>query len=394
MWWGRFKQHFKSSRANPPYVPHPSITYLPKIEPEEQPMSISFVHLPPEVLQIIAAYLPAPSAAALALCNRSISSALGTQYWKALGSWREGGGGKYQRSFDLREAMSIEPQQDARSEFLSLLERDLPAYIFCRRCAWLHLPTFERDSNAESERLCAKVDSRTISIAAISRQTRFSLLQWTMKRHRMGLDCDEQLRYFSADEPCCWIYKEYFLRETRIVEGKALVRSQNWYLIPVEDVTSHSLAMIYLCYHLWHKKKESLLTKMIDCKLSHWNSKAACSFCDGLHQCRYCNTEFQLDVKNFGASSVALVLTAWLDLGQCITPLDSKWAYRFCLPKYNRHTRKNERIMFEPGSIRDLFEDEKAFVFDSILNPDREEAFLRGKCKTYSNSSHFTCETQ
>jgi hypothetical protein len=54
--------------------------------------------------------------------------------------------------------MAEEPLENARSDFLSLQEGDLPEYFFCQRCALLHLPIFELDSQNDYDRFCAVAD--------------------------------------------------------------------------------------------------------------------------------------------------------------------------------------------------------------------------------------------
>lgn len=202
-------------------------SHLPGFVPDRH--STSLTDLPPELVQHIAIFLPAASAAALALCNHRICSALGTQYWKALGTWREAGGRKPEEVPIIWEDMAKEPPQTARSDFLSLLERDSPEYIFCRRCELLHLPIFERYTSADYSRLCAKADLRSIGLAGLPRQTRFSLLQWMMRRHRMGLDCHRQLEYFFDQGYSYWkqpgyqYFNSYYVKEARIRDGTVLV---------------------------------------------------------------------------------------------------------------------------------------------------------------------------
>jgi hypothetical protein len=133
-----------------------------------------------------------------------------------------------------------------------------------------------------------------------------------------------------------------------------------------------------ICSHLWDRQEEGLLTNMMDCKLSHWRSKGPCSVCDGLQQCHHCYTEFQLDIKDYSKQGVALVITTWLDLGECRTPLDPKWGLwtvrRPCLVSTGPG---QDVVVFEPGNIQESFGDGRTFLFDSILTPKREKALLR-----------------
>ena len=45
--------------------------------------------LPPDVLMVIADFLPMGSVASLALCNKKLWAGIGTQSWKDLSNWRQ-----------------------------------------------------------------------------------------------------------------------------------------------------------------------------------------------------------------------------------------------------------------------------------------------------------------
>src|SRR5437763_14609323 len=83
----------------------------PRKSGSEMLCSRSFDLLPPEIIQYIASFLPASSAAALALCNHDLSGALGEHQWNLLRS-----------------------DPDERAVFLQCLECDLPEHLFCDRC--------------------------------------------------------------------------------------------------------------------------------------------------------------------------------------------------------------------------------------------------------------------
>jgi hypothetical protein len=206
-----------------------------------------------------------------------------------------------------------------------------------------------------------------------------------MKRHQMGFDCSKELKYFFFEEHSYRRHSgrrncgRYYIKETRIRNGKVLVRAQYWFLLPASSIGPlSSLAVTGICRHLWHREEGGLLTIMLDCKLSHWSSKSPCLRCGGLRQCHQCHTEFQIDVKDFGKQGIALVITTWLDLGECRTPLDPKWKARTCGRSCQVRTgSKQDVVLSEPGSIRESFGDGTAFLFESILTPKREKALLR-----------------
>lgn len=193
----------------------------------------------------------------------------------------------------------------SQSIVLKLLERDVPDYIFYRRCALLHLPIFELNSQDEWNCFCFVADMYSLASVGLPPQTRFSLLQWTTKRRRMGFNYCEVLKYFLKERT----YRRNSVRvmvdttskklESEIEKHSCDFKTQ--FLLPASHIGPLSdLAMIGICSHLWYREERGLLTLMIDCKLSHQRGKSPCSACDGLRQCHCCYTVLQLNVKGFG----------------------------------------------------------------------------------------------
>ena len=73
-----------------------------------------------------------------------------------------------------------------------------------------------------------------------------------------------------------------------------------------------------------------------------------------------------------------MVITSWLDLGECLTPLDPKWVLRIMRRSCLTSTWSGgDVIAFEPGNIQESFGDGRAFLFDSTFTQKREKALLR-----------------
>ena len=74
--------------------------------------------LPLEIVQMVADCLHTPDAASFALSNRTLSTFLGSTYWKLLRR-------------DRAEASQ-------RKQFLTTIARDIPPWLFCHWCSNLH----------------------------------------------------------------------------------------------------------------------------------------------------------------------------------------------------------------------------------------------------------------
>lgn len=308
---------------------------------EKQPLSL--VDLPMEIVQHIASFLPTSSAAALALCSHSLNRVLGTQYWDNLRG----------------------PHQEGRENFLSLLEKDLPDYILCQRCAKLHLPDKQRflDVYLSSEwRPCFKADMSDNIMRHYHYICRFEHVQMAMKQHRLGLNSNPHVDHLSTT-------KTYYMGrytyqasiKARIVFDNFLLRIQDRVLIPPGQVLEEPSALFTdLCPHL-----KSFGSGDCRCRLRHLHDQQPCSGCNGLKQCRYCPTEFQIDHKNFGKRGIVVYITRWMDFGAGLTASDPKWQshVKGNLPGMGKY----KEMEFAPGSIQSAFELQEPSTFESIM---------------------------
>jgi hypothetical protein len=150
-------------------------------------------HLLVELLQYIAVFLPDSSAAAWALCSHRMLSVLGIQKQN------------FQLSFDVLqkrnalkrklgwvEILTISMHKE-RDILLSLIEKDLPDYIFCRGCSLLHHSgrpeSYSPIALAQRHRFCYYVETSTLSSLFMPEKQSFSAIQGIMKRHCAGIDC-------------------------------------------------------------------------------------------------------------------------------------------------------------------------------------------------------------
>ena len=326
-----------------------------------------FEILPLEMIQYIASFLPSSAAAAFALCNHYLRYALGAQYW-----------------MELREPR----QRKERELFLQLLDRDLLDHVFCHHCARLHLSTPPGMGDWDDVQLynrmrlrrCYDEEMRARTYFYYPHTFRFENVQMAMKLHRLGLDTKKYLEALSHVERTSYPLPHVEIFHARIVSDEMIIRAQHWfYLIPDGPILKLSREVSpcpRVCAHLQsslHYIDDNTLTKLLHCKVRHINKKQdPCTQCTGLTQCRYCPTEMQIDVKMFRGWGTALVVTKWLAVGSGESPQDPKWL---------SHLQANDiqtipAFPFKAGTIKEAFEQQANFNFESPLTPKIAEQLL------------------
>ncbi len=99
-------------------------------------------------------------------------------------------------------------------------------------------------------------------------------------------------------------------------------------------------------------------------------------------KCRYCNTDFQVEVEEVGGQGPASIITKWLDLGSGWTPMDIRWKVHVARDKAAGIGKLGEagdirwRFESEPGPSRDALSCRKAWyltVSRSMSAMDRWE---------------------
>ena len=327
-----------------------------------------FDRLPLEIIQYIASFLPTNSAAAFAFCNHTFREVLGAKYWNL-----------------LRFSPS---RQTERAIFLQWLERELPEYIFCDCCAKLHSPCGPRE--VLEQRQCFIVDFRQRQSSHYRPEFRYDHVQMAMKLHRLGRDTRPDLARLTLVDTATYGPNDLYLSEARIVADEMFVRAQHWLLVPGNKFLHVPKFSFRVCHHLdtLDLSPNNKLKRMMFCKIAHLNDMqklVSCKSCNGLSQCDYCPTEFQVDLKSFGDRGTAVVITKWMNLGAGYSRSDPKWRshltdldkdlkrtnlFRILLqhaPSRRLATNGDGPIGFKPGSIRSAFEQNAEFAFESLL---------------------------
>ena len=304
--------------------------------------------LPREILGAIAAEAPLPAAAALALCSCTLFSTLGTQYWER-----------------LREPC----YESDRIDFLRLIEFEFPALVVCDLCKSLH-PRRPRQHffHRGSFRPCTADRGATTHFAAGPRygEPTFCSVQAIAKKHRLGLDVKADLsalafKYFYRDHS--YGHSEC---EGHILDGEIVIRYHYQLFVSAGDQFS-DVRTWDPCPHqsfIGYRKCTSTsswvdpLAAMLNCRLHHLDDhQKKCEFCMGLKRCRFCDTEFRIDHKQWEGKGLSMSFTAWVNFGCPRRPTDPKWAQHSnkARPRYYRGKSvwtETQRYSSELGALQ------------------------------------------
>jgi hypothetical protein len=77
----------------------------------------------------------------------------------------------------------------------------------------------------------------------------------------------------------------------------------------------------------------SEISRLTESQLDGRCTELDCRVDPDVRRCRYCNTDFQVEIKEIGEKDLALVITKWLDLGSGSTPMGTRWRAHLAEPK-------------------------------------------------------------
>ena len=299
---------------------------------------ISFLEgLPVELLQSIVYYLPLSAAASFALCSKYIWYVVGSQYWHQL---------------------RLQPLE--YKIFLGFLEKTMTRHLLCEECLTFHSePKLESDVG-DIYKLPAGKCHRHVLRYLDGPETKPDLpitylkLQMATNRHLFGPEHGKGLDIFSTSA-CRDSFRHGRCSQSTeacIVANELYMRCQTRTAIPsskdFEYIQTQSI-----CPHISSNDPKKPMTRIIKCLLSHRNM-GSCEKCEGLRQCRHCNTEFKIQISRFGSAGHILETTYWKNFGAGRSDSDPKWAHHLLYP-YRSHGR---HVKFSPGSIQAAFETE------------------------------------
>ena len=314
--------------------------------------------LPTEILQNISIYLPLSATAVLALCSHTLLRVLGTQHWD-----------------QLREPK----RSDDRAIFLALLDSEFPELILCAQCAKLHRPY---PNGADDNRPLARDCERGVACnpRSFTRVVRFNNVQAAMKKHRQGRDVTEALRDLSYAVVHMYpLGKEHPTSVMNasarpcIVDGEMLFRIQCRVFVhagaPFPDLVTWSACAHQGLYVRDDHVGLTPLAEMLTCRIGHLaTSEGACARCEGLRQCRACDTEYRMDHKVWPGEGTSLVVTAWLNVGSGRSLADPKWAQYIDIGfNISVYVARN---VAEVGAVQRAFDMQHPFSIEQSLVPD------------------------
>lgn len=319
---------------------------------------ITLLGLPPELVLQIADFLPTTSTASFALCNKKFAAWLGRKSWKLLS----------------------EMDDKHRIHFLSILSRDLPRHHACHGCIRLHLSSsipHPADFNAPRypHSCIPKINGVSYAyegVTYISRfdslyKLRFPHIQLALKQHHHGLDHGISLGELShTDIRFTGRHVSLFSVDARIASDELVMRSQEWVLwsqLPLENLLSGKL-LYTLCPHLTNGRVfYDSLTTLLQCRLGHGAADNGCA-CMGLHRCRWCPMEYQIDVVDLKEQGTAICATKWTNFGA------------------GRSARNRMPHNRQLGSIRSSYESQEEVSVDDLTAENK---------KRLSSSFFFRC---
>lgn len=315
--------------------------------------------LPPELIIYTTRFLSPDAASLFALSCHSIFAILGTRYWESLKS---------------------KDKKDRRLAFLSLLERDVPQYIFCYPCKILHVPhnEFRKDYAEPPAPLPLDLDIFGTNCSRAHRWNqvdknicfgfRFSNFQMVMKRYRSGLPYSHylsQLTYVGKHIP----YNRTNLH-AKIITGSLILRVQYISLLPPRQPLQIYSSCVGICPHI---KPDKLTFEGTHLKVRYSYQRGYCNKSFELRQCYSCLTEYQVDLQERGRRGSLIVLTKWLDIGEGRNWTDLKWASHVGSGDVRRQGTAEDSYLCKVGSIRDSFEQHKPGQFDPFLSLENIE---------------------
>ncbi|TEY84098.1 hypothetical protein BOTCAL_0021g00200 [Botryotinia calthae] len=328
---------------------------------ERKSTSPASLPIPPEIIRMIAGFLPENYAASLTLCSSSMKELLGDQCLKAMKN-------------PPTQTFYFLPKVDYK--FVALLARDLPQHFACFDCARINPIRRIKWPNNTKDHLgcveCVRRRGRAYSPKFLSSfEIYFPQVYLATKQHRSGIDIGFPLEAFRHVE----IKYNRRTRRTTLISADArfaakelLLRSQTWILLPrsqkdriVEELARHQM-LIKFCRHSESESLGVIVSELVRSKLSHTPT----------FQCSCCWTDFVVRLKHCGERGIAVIITRWIDLGAGLDPENSKWHYHI-------RRRKGQRHKYCPVDIQKAFEDQEGLSMDELTSGNQMKLFWETK---------------
>ncbi|KAH6671104.1 hypothetical protein B0J14DRAFT_595338 [Halenospora varia] len=333
-------------------------------EAKETATASQLLCLPPETILLVAAMLPTPAVACLALCSRRLSHILGSSSWRSLRG----------------EA------PDVRLTFLASLENDLPQHFVCQECVCLHRMSTIEWPRVITRHLGPRCMWQSLDYRPLFRsryKIYFPHIQLAIRHHYCGTDNGLPLEAFQHLE----VENDQTERRTtllsinaQIVSKELLIRSQTWILLPwsrrdafIDELVENSLSLDICVHTRLGPIKNTLVSDLVRSRLDQLEAREKCQI--QTLQCPYCWMDYTLDVVDFGEQGFAVLATRWINLGAGIGSADTKWQSHItvCMARdiHQSHTLGEIQVAFEDHaelSVEDLTTDNKQKLFSRRQN--------------------------
>ncbi|OCK78980.1 hypothetical protein K432DRAFT_383448 [Lepidopterella palustris CBS 459.81] len=311
------------------------------------------LELPAELIQQIASFTTPSAAAALALTSRSLCAIIGTGVWERVGNAK-------------RDTI------EDRSEFLLLLERDLPSYFFCSDCSIMHvrlMPGVPYTPHPYTPYPYKKHD-RTVNAyyPMPGDPLHYQDFRALMERHHWGVNFGRPISSIYRDIELQRAYCTIRLQTRgRIIDNELILR-MHWELSGLEpgadgisleicphqslQATPSSLHQLPVSSFMdLIEPVRNELANVVCCKWLHVRPRPAncpnckkmckemqkrgaarvmetgvlsCSMCEGVRRCGHCATDYEVSVVR-RAKQLELHIDAWLNLGYGSFLEDPNW---------------------------------------------------------------------
>ncbi|TGO80648.1 hypothetical protein BELL_0003g00150 [Botrytis elliptica] len=336
------------------------------ITQQRKSTSSALVRIPPEILRMIAEFLPEKNAACFTLCCHSIKDVLGERYLKAM-------------TIPPYEQFDFSPKGEIK--FVHLLARDLPQHFACFECSRIHRArTIKWPSNTKEHLGCAhSIRSRqnAYSLTFFSPfKIYFAQVYLVMKQHRLGIDLGfplEAFRHVEITHEKRTNVTNLMSVDARFVSNELLLRSQIWILFPPsqKDRMIQKLSECGLPTRLCAHSARSSLEEMVAGLVGNGGSLIRTV------QCHHCWMDFGIRRKYFGEAGTAFIITRWINLGAGLDPEDRKWQGHIG----RKGLRSRQRLV----NIRKTFEDQEGSSMEEFTSDNQQKLLSEWRSK-YSNS--------
>lgn len=316
----------------------------------------TFSDLAAELLLSITDFLPPEDICCLSLCDRRLCTALGGRR--------------------KREKLAIA----SRLSVLNRLEQDNPEYFTCYSCYALH----RHDRASESFRLSGPIYQQMPQSKLCYAQTN-------------GWRCDPELRmciysensYTNTYNKFCFLHLQLVMKQyhygprygisvsalsftevkihvtstaLRSLEAQICVeRRSPVFCLRIQDIMSGKdlradgllsdkkggvPPRIYqICAHI----RDDRLLVLIEDFVKAYRERRTLSLLRG--SCNKCNTEYQLEMREFGKSNIAFMMTRWINLGTGRHPGDPRWKVHSLGSQHTPLTLGSDYILSSPRSL-------------------------------------------